>query len=205
MTDAELEAYYAQLLIIQYADKPNAQATVSLLASTAVANQIIGQVGDAFTIATAIGAQLDILGQFVGAKRRLPGYAPGSIFLGLPAYNDPNAGNPSIYGGFGDYTEVTPHSDLWADYNSSAGTYVLSDGEMRLLIQYLAVVDNALYSVSEIDSIFFRFFDGFVTITDNQDMTITFTHNPSDPGTLFGIVDFMDRLPHPGGVEVLVA
>lgn len=69
MTDLELISYYANLLILQYKEKPKAYATVSFLASMAIINQLPVSVMNAFDIDTAVGKQLDVLGKYVGAFR----------------------------------------------------------------------------------------------------------------------------------------
>ncbi len=70
MTTLEILEYYAKLLIIQYRDKPKAFATIKLLASLVVMDQLPNDVMSAFDIDTAVGAQLDILGKYAGVQRR---------------------------------------------------------------------------------------------------------------------------------------
>ena len=68
MDDADLAATYVSLLPIMWSgpDTPNAQATIDLLATTAIASQIVGQVLSGFALTNiydqvpAVGAQLNI-------------------------------------------------------------------------------------------------------------------------------------------------
>lgn len=69
MTTQEIINYYANLLIIQYIGKPKAYATIQSLVAMVVMDQLPQQVQDAFTIGTAEGVQLDILGEYVGVTR----------------------------------------------------------------------------------------------------------------------------------------
>jgi hypothetical protein len=69
MTDAEIKSYYSSLLIMQYSEQPNAVATVQAFVNMLVANQLPATLEDAFTIDTAVGVQLDVLGKYVGADR----------------------------------------------------------------------------------------------------------------------------------------
>lgn len=69
MTTAEIIDYYKALLIMQYADKPKAKATVDVYVTEVVQNQFPLQVQDAFNLDTAIGVQLDTLGKYIGVKR----------------------------------------------------------------------------------------------------------------------------------------
>jgi len=82
MSDLELIAYYVNLLILQYADKPRAVATVASDAELAIMNQIPLKVKDAFDLETAIGVQLDVVGKYAGVKRT------GNTFTGQITLND---------------------------------------------------------------------------------------------------------------------
>src|SRR6202044_1518457 len=55
--------------IIQYHNKPKAQATIALLGDVMLASGILLDIEAGFDIDTAIGAQLDILGKYVGVDR----------------------------------------------------------------------------------------------------------------------------------------
>ncbi len=209
MTDAELAATYTALLPIQWsgADTPNAQATINNLATTAIASQIVGQVLGGFALTNiygqtvAVGAQIDILGQFVGATRFLPTYNPTLTFFGM---QDATGAYKPAAGGFGDASSGTPPTDYWLSTSAAVGSgYMLSDAQMILLIQYLAAVNHAYFSLSDIDSILYEFFGTHVTVAEGPSMTLTYTQSASDPGTLFGIVNFLAAFPHPAGVHVI--
>ena len=64
-----LQDYYANLLIIQYNGLPKASQTIRLLTEVASGDEILNQLPEAFDVDTAVGAQLDLIGQFVGADR----------------------------------------------------------------------------------------------------------------------------------------
>ncbi len=55
-----------------------------------------------------------------------------------------------------------------------------------------------------IDLILQTFFATYCTLIDNEDMTITYVHQTSDPNLLFSIIDQLGLLPKPAGVEVIV-
>jgi hypothetical protein len=209
MTNAELVATYVQLLIIEYSDpnnQPNALATIAMLANEAIANQVVGQVGAGFSIngsygqTIAQGVQLNILAQWVGAQRILPGYIPPNEYYG---FEDTTGSYVPTIGGMGDVT-VGPPSDFWDSTSQIAGSYTLSDGEMIELIEYLAAVNNAYLSVENVDNILYEFFGNLVTVTESAVMQVTYTDSPSDSGTLFGIINYLDAFPHPAGVAVEV-
>lgn len=210
MTDADLIATYVKLLPIQWSGPttPHAQDTIDLLAQTAIASQIVGQVLGGFALtniygqAVAVGAQLDLLGQFVGARRSLPNFILSGTYF---SFQDTTAAHNPGAGGFGDTTLGTPPMDLWLSTTQvAAAPYLLTDPQMILLIQYLAAVNHADFTVEVIDDILFEFFGIYVTVEETGDMELTYTQSPSDPGTLFQIVDYLNAFPHPAGVHIVV-
>ncbi|MDD5301496.1 MAG: DUF2612 domain-containing protein [Elusimicrobia bacterium] len=210
MTDAELVATYVKLLPIQWSGPatPKAQDTIDLLATTAIASQIVGQVLDGFALtsiygqAVAVGDQLDILGQFVGAQRVLPTYDPTLTYFGQ---QDTTGSYNPLTGGYGDAVAATPPTDYWLSTNQVEGSgYTLSDAQMIQLIQYLAAVNHADYTVEVIDAILYEFFGTYVTVEETAPMQLTYTQSSSDPGTLFGIVNHIGAFPHPAGVDIVV-
>lgn len=210
MTDAELVATYVALLPIQWSgpNTPKAQATIQLLATTAIANQIVGQVLAGFALTNiydqtvAVGAQLDILGQFVGARRILPNFIIAGTYF---SFQDTRGAYDPSAGGFGDTTLGTVPPDLWISTTQVPDApYVLTDAQMILLIQYLAAVNHSEFTVKVIDDILFQFFSTYVTVEETASMQLTYTQDPSDPGTLFDIVNYFNAFPKPAGVEIII-
>lgn len=81
MTDAELKEYYSDLLILQYHGKEKAIATVRAQVDKIIMNQLPVEIQDAFDLDTAIGAQLDTLGIYVGVTRTGAGFQGQVITL----------------------------------------------------------------------------------------------------------------------------
>lgn len=200
MTNEELVSYYTNLLCIQYKVLPNAQGTISALATEAIANQIYSQVLQGFQISTAIGEQLDILAQYVGAPRQIFGYNPSIPYMEFPSYSD--VITPGT--GFAQYTDSSDPSDFWISYTTSQTTFVLTDGQLRSLISYLIAVHASDHTLQSIDLILETFFGNYAILTDNEDMSITYTHQLSDPNQLFSIIKQLNFLPHPAGVSISV-
>lgn len=85
MTLAELCDYYADLLAYEYWGLPNANRQMRLYAKQMVGDLLVQQVLNAYNIDTAVGAQLDVLGKYLGTTRQL---APGNAlsYFGLWTY-----------------------------------------------------------------------------------------------------------------------
>ena len=200
MLTIDIINYYVNLLVIQYNNLPNAQLTIQALATEVVADQIIAQVRDGFSIDTAVGNQLNIIGEYVGAPRNIFGYDPTIPYFAFPAY----AGTPAPNTGFAQYSDTTDPPDLWLSYTTGSTQYTLTDGQLRDLIRYLIAVHMSDHTIFSIDNILQTFFGIYCTLADNQDMTITYTHQLSDPNFLFSIINELNLLPHPAGVQVSV-
>ena len=71
---ANVENYYADLLIIQYRHKPHARATVKLGADLYLADGLVFELNNVLDIDTAVGAQLDLIGKILGISRNIPGF-----------------------------------------------------------------------------------------------------------------------------------
>lgn len=200
MTDQELIDYYVNLLVIQYKILPNATGTINAVATEVVANQIYSQVLNGFSIQTAIGAQLEILASYVGAPRTIFAYNPAILYFALPAYST----TPVTAIGFASYADAVDPTDDWLLYTTSPTTYVLTDGQLRLLIEYLIAVHASDHTLYSIDRILQTFFGTYAELIDNGNMTITYQHQAADPNLLFSIVNQLNQLPRPAGVEVMV-
>lgn len=75
--------YYSNLLILQYRNKPKANATIKAIVPTATIDGLPQEVENAFDIETAVGKQLDILGKYIGFDRNVKLILPetGSLVL----------------------------------------------------------------------------------------------------------------------------
>lgn len=62
------DSYYSNLLIMQYHSKPKAKATIEACVSL-LPDDLLLEVLHGFDIGTAVGKQLDILGEYVGVDR----------------------------------------------------------------------------------------------------------------------------------------
>lgn len=66
--------YYANLLILQYRNKPKASATIKLGAGIYLADGLIFELNDILNLETQQGAQLDLIGQILGVNRQIAGF-----------------------------------------------------------------------------------------------------------------------------------
>ena len=95
---SQMEDYYANLLIIQYHGKPKAQATIKLLVKLLWVNMVLLQIRDAFDWQSALSAQLDIIGKWVGVDK----FYNGQFFYFHPWFSfvDWDSEPDNLQGGF---------------------------------------------------------------------------------------------------------
>jgi hypothetical protein len=93
---AALCDYYATLLAYEYRGQPNATRQMRLYAKQMVGDLLAGQVITAYDIDTAIGAQLDVLGKYLGTTRAL---APGTALAYFGCWNYTSTHTPANYQG----------------------------------------------------------------------------------------------------------
>jgi len=202
MTPDELATYYANLLIMQYRNKPKAVATIKAVAAALIAGNLNLAMREAFDLETAVGPQLDIIGQYVGASRRVVVSGLGGLkYFTMPGYND----TPVADSGFASYDDAAPPENFWLSYiDSNSDSYVMDDGVFRRFIKYLIALHKSDHSLKDLDDLLLASFGEYLTLTDNGDMTITYAHDAGDPDILFTIINGLGLLPHPAGVEVIV-
>lgn len=69
--NSDLITYYVNKLILQYAGKAKATATIHALVEKIVIYDILVAIRDGFNIDTTVGKQLDIIGKYTGISRAL--------------------------------------------------------------------------------------------------------------------------------------
>ena len=201
MTTQELIDYYKGLLILQYAVQPNALATVDATIKALVQDQVVSKVRDGFDVETAIGAQLDILGKYRGINRTLFGVVADDDW-GMMEYGDVD----DSLSGWIEYADADPFVN-WLEYNDLNGVpYPLTDTQMRRLILLAAQTHSWDGGLGSLDDILYATFGAYVTVVDNQNMSITFQHQSADPDSdgLWAVAVLADVLPHPAGVSYTI-
>lgn len=194
-------AYYVRLLVFQY-QLPKAQNTIAILVKQVLMDGLPEAVQNAYNVPQpgvpgAQGRQLDILGKYIGIPRNIGDPTP-LPFFGFVDYA--GGGNEN---GFSNYDGTTNPLGVFFlyQYQGTMNTD-LSDDSYAFMMALKIVLnssDGTLYSIQ-------RFLDtllpGFVTVTDNQDMTLTYTISLDAPVSPTVIEPY---LPRPMGVGVTIS
>lgn len=140
----EIAEYYVDRLILQYRTKPRARATVAIAVKQALADDLASSLAAAFDLESAVGAQLDVIGKYVGVPRNV-GVVAAIGYFGLWSYSssrnpanyqgtwDPNTNSPALPDPTtvpGDWYVARAAGDSTAPIASSwlAGDIIVSDG-----------------------------------------------------------------------------
>lgn len=198
MLPAQLKAavdYYSTLLLFQYRGNPRASATIKIYAKQAIADMLEVDVQNGFGVDTAVGAQLDILGKYVGVPRNIGDPVP------RPYYSFSDSDGTIRPNGFQDATNPAQNAAaIWysALFLGSENT-ALTDAAYLLIIKLKIILNANDGTLASIQQFLHDFLPGLVALTDNKDMTLTYTLSnriPVAPNVLKAY------LPKPMGVGV---
>ena len=194
----QLIDYYTNLLIVQYHSKPKAKATIELLVEEALVNNILFDIRDAFDIETAVGAQLDILGKYIGVDRNYTGQTFPADKLALIDYSETPPYDNKV--GISDYSDFDTKAGSMLTYSEILSTtQILGDEDYRMLLKLKILQNNINHSHKEIDDGLFKFFGSDVIADSDGNMEMVY-FVPSNASTLILVAVQKDVLPKPIGV-----
>jgi len=149
---------YLSLITSAHSDKPKFEATVAVGVSPfARIQEVLKSLVAEFDIDTAVGVQLDVVGEWVGRSRRIDTPLVGVYF----AWDDT----------VGDGWE----SGIWKDiYDPESGLVDLPDDAYRLLLKSKVAANNWDGTVPQAYEVWTSAFgtDTLLLIQDNQDMSM---------------------------------
>jgi len=183
---------YTSLITSEHADKPKFVAMVQAVAGgIGDISDVIASLPQSFDLDAAIGAQLDVVGRWIGQSR----VVPGVLSLGYFGFSDNVAAanfgeetNPAIGGRF--YEEDEPFT----------GTAVLADPEYRVVLKAKILRNQYDGTVGEIVDALHQLFGTPAHIDDDGSMSLILTIN-SPLSTVFqSLLTNFDILPRPAGV-----
>lgn len=148
----ELVEYYKNLLIIQYNNKPKAQATIEAVSSMLLSNGILFDIRDGFNIDTAVGVQLDIIGKYVGLDRFYTMVQDPIDYFAFTDYSEIDPDLKEKYGltTYAKFEEFQYNGTL--NYNSVlTQDNKLNDDDFRRIIKLKIIQNNSNHSHKSID------------------------------------------------------
>lgn len=132
---------YSDLLVIQYAGKPRATATINLLSDQwAKSFSGVAQIPDMLDIDNARGVNLDIIGKIVGQDRMLPEAIEREFFAFLGDGMTKGFRRGGMSG-----------SPWYRNGDAIAGSVSLSDSEMRILIKARCIKNFSRCNIDDVE------------------------------------------------------
>lgn len=199
----EIVDYYSNLLIIQYNNKPKASATIQLMVTELIANGILFDIRDGYDIDTAVGAQLDILGKYIGVNRIFQDNILTNMFS-LETYTE---SDPTLEDRWGFVTYANFATTLEngvVNYQSVLTTnFLLNDADYRTLLKLKIIQNYSNGSHKQIDDAMFAFFGNEITVVQNATMQMTYTV-PFNLSAVLNAAIVLGVLPKPIGVKLIV-
>lgn len=194
-----LRDYYANLLIVQYNGKPKAKKTIKLFADLLLVNCLALQLRDAFDYRTAVGAQLDIIGKWVGVSR----FYDTELFETNAwfALIDWEEGGDNLQGGFSTFATFEsldggflPYSTIVPDSNR------LSDNDFRWIIGLKIIKNSINHTQGIIDEAIWEYSNGEI-YTEWSSHKLTYYY-PSRLRVPMLVAQYKNVLPCPIGCEI---
>lgn len=186
---------YTDLITSEHSDKPKFMATVGAVTG-AVANitALINSIPAAFDLDNAVGAQLDIDGLWIGQDRAIDGVLEVQFF----GFEDNPVAMP-----FGEETNPSIGGRFYEEYESFTSTSILKDVEYKTVLRAKIVKNQAKGTSADLARSIGFIFNTSASIVDNGDMTISITLGRPITTTERALVDNLDILPRPAGVDIL--
>lgn len=201
-----LKDYYANLLIVQYNGLPKASATIKMLVDLMYINAILMQIRDGFNWKTAVGKQLDIIGQWVGVSRSYNGSLFwDKQFLSYPEYSRlyPTESVSTNQHGYSDYETFSEDGGILTYKDAGFVEQSLNDDDYRTIIG-LKIIKNSINHVAgEIDQAIWDYFGGQVYTTWLPHQIIY--HYPESLSTIINVCETKGVLIAPTGVEIIIS
>lgn len=204
----ELDEYYSNTLIIQYNGKRRAKATIKLLSKLILDEMLLLQIRDAFDWRTAVGAQLDVIGKWVGVSRTYN----GNLFFNQPIFSYPKSNDLTPddlttpfqhgYSEFSTFDIDVATGDI-AELTYQNVGYVeqkLSDEDYRTIIGLKIIKNSINHTQKNIDDAIWDYFNGQVYTTWEPHKVI-YNYDPSLE-TIIEVCFYKNVLPTPTGVEI---
>lgn len=197
----QLEDYYSRLLIIQYNGKPRAKATIKLLVDLLYANMLLLQIRDGFDWRTALNAQLDIIGEWVGVDK----FYKGQLFDFHPWFSliDWNSEPDNLQGGFSTFETFDSLEGGFLDYENILPTQNrLPVEQFRTMVGLKIIKNNIDHKCKTIDDAIWDYFGGKVyTVWDLENRKLIYYY-ASEYNVIMEVAAEKNVLPCPPTVSI---
>lgn len=206
----QLEEYFCSLLIIQYRNSKLNRAMIKELVKLVFANNLALQIKDlCVDVNKSIGAQLDVVGKWVGLDRYYTGFALWEKkYFSFPSYSHIRSGNYNPYmGGFSNYLNFNTLKGAFLTYrqyrNLTSAKNAMGDEFFRQLIKLKIIKNSIIQTNKNIDDAIYNWSDGEVYTTWTNPMQMTYNYK-SSMKNIIDLAVYKNILLAPCGVEIVL-
>ena len=207
---AQLEEYFCSLLIIQYKNSPQNRAMIKELVNLIFANNLALQIKElCVDVNNSIGAQLDVVGKWVGLDRYYTGFELwNKKYFSLPSYSHIRNNNYNPYmGGFSNYENFNTLTGAFLTYRQyqdvKTAKNAMGDEFFRQLIKLKIIKNSIIQTNKSIDEAIYNWSGGQVYTTWENPMQITYNYNSSFKN-IIDLAVYKNILLAPCGVEIVL-
>jgi hypothetical protein len=191
---------YTSLITSEHNQKLNYMALVSVLTgAVADATQATQSLVPAFNLNTAVGAQLDVIGLWVGQPRVIPGI----LIPGFFGFSEVSSGLPDgLQLPFGELTDLSKGGIFFELGGTFAGTTTLTDPQYLTILKARIARNQSNGTLSALEGALLFIFGAGCRVADSGTkslaITVTSPISPVDQALITGL----DILPRPAGVAI---
>lgn len=202
----DLKKYFADLIILQYRYAPENRALIGKLTDLIFANNLALQIRDlTVDVDNSFGAQLDIVGKWVGIDRFYGGELWDRAYLSFPLYSTIKTSSYSDYqGGFSKYSTFAKNNGGFMTYKVWQETRTrmnqMGDNYFRPLIKLKIIKNSINHTCKNIDNAIWDWSEGKVYTTWDV-MKVKYNYDRSYKN-LMTLAAYKKALPHPTGCTV---
>lgn len=175
----ELQNYYANLLIIQYHNKPKAIALIKNLVKHLFADMVLFKIRDGFNIVKepyATGVQLDCIGEWVGVDRIYDAGQP--LYPWFSLINAEQTTTDPFQGGFQDWNDPIVQDGGFLGFDDlvmGANKTMLADDLYLALIKLKIIKNSSTHTMGDLDRKLYEYFGTDIYVTWSG-MTMTYNY-----------------------------
>lgn len=203
----QLKEWACNQLIMQYRYAPKNREFIKVLSDTILANVLILKIRDlCLNVEESIGAQLDVVGQWVGIDRYYNAIdlweQPYTALVNYSNVQDdtyePWQGGYSLYSNFADNNGGFLTYKVWQDTRTKVNQ--MGDDIYRQLIKLKIIKNSIVFTNKNIDDAIWKWSNGQVYTTWGV-MEVTY-HYPSSMHNLFQLAVYKNVLLAPTGCTI---
>lgn len=201
----ELKSAYANLLVVQYHDRPLAIATIKANIETLLSNMLLWKIRDCWDIddtELCIGAQLDIIGKWVGVDRYYTSIPITGIQLAYYDWNEIDEPIEALQGGLQDWNNIRTTDGAFMNYYQIISvTSRMGDDDFRTIIKLKIVKNNSIITCKNIDDAIYSIWNDLVYTTWDNPMQVLYNYSPTK-GAIMKLAEIKNCLPCPSGCKI---